>query len=40
MGAGLFVSNDLVSVKLEDFHVLGGFPVDGHSDEGDLLVKS
>ena len=32
--------NDFVSVKLEYFHVLEGLSIDGHSDEGDLLVKS
>lgn len=39
MGAGLFVLDDLVSVKLEDLHVLKGLSVNDHSDKGNLLVK-
>lgn len=34
------VSDDLVAVDLEDLHVLEGLPVDGHPDEGDLLVEA
>ena len=40
LGAGLFVSDDLVSVKFENLHVLEGLPVDDHPDEGDLLVEA
>ena len=39
MGAGLFVSEDLVSVDLEDLHVLEGLAVNHHPDEGDLSLK-
>ena len=40
LGAGLFVSDDLVSVKFKDLHILEGLPVDNHPDEGDLFVKA
>lgn len=40
MEVGLFVLDDLVAVELKDFHVLELFPVNRHSDEGDLLVEA
>ena len=40
MGAGLFVSEDFVAVKLEDLRVLERLPVDDHPDKGNLLLEA
>lgn len=39
-GPAFVFSDDFVAVDLEDLHVLEGLPVDGHPDEGDLLVET
>jgi len=38
--AGFFGLDGFVSVEFKDLHVLKGFSVDDHSDEGDLLVEA
>ena len=40
IGVGFDVLEDLVSVKLEDFHVLEFLPLNDHSDKGDLLMET
>ena len=40
VGPAFAISDDLVSVELEDFHVLEGFSVDDHADESDLLMEA
>ena len=40
IGVGFDVLEDLVSVELEDFHVLESLSIYHHPDKGDLLMET